>query len=66
MNFNMFNSPGVAGPVLQTPLSLIHKFIQSSFLKISSKHLPSQTVTTNHKPPHHKHTLTALNQRETN
>ena len=39
-----FNSPGVAGAVLQTPLLLIHPFIESSFHSESWRHCLSQTV----------------------
>ena len=40
------NTPGVAGAVLQTPWWLIHWFIisQSIYVKISSRHLYTQTV----------------------
>ena len=41
---NLFNRPGVAGAVLQTPLWLSDKFIQSSFPSKSSTHHYSQTV----------------------
>ena len=40
----MFNRPGVAGAVLQTPASLIKSVAQSSFSSKSSKHHNSQTV----------------------
>ena len=40
----LFKRPGVAGTVLQTPLSLIYSLSESSFVKISSKHLHSLTV----------------------
>ena len=33
----IFNRPGIAGAVLQTPLSLIHLFSHSSFVEISSR-----------------------------
>ena len=42
--FDMFNRPGAAGAVLQTPLSLINWLIESSFVEISSEHLHSKTV----------------------
>ena len=38
------NRPGVAGPVLKTPLLLIHSVSQWSFSLQSSKHHNSQTV----------------------
>ena len=44
----LVNRPGVAGAFLQTPLSLIHSFInwlsRWSFVGISSEHLHSQTL----------------------
>ena len=40
----VFNRPGVAGAVLQTPPSLINRFIDSSFVEISSNHHNFQTV----------------------
>ena len=40
----IFNRPGVAGAVLQSPLLLIRWVGNSSYVKISSKHLHFQTV----------------------
>ena len=39
-----FNRPGVAGAVLQSPLSLINWFIEWSFRSWSSRHCQSQIV----------------------
>ena len=41
---NLFNRPGVAGAVLQTPPLLINSLIMSSFCSESSRHCLSQTV----------------------
>ena len=40
----IINRPGVPGAVLQTPSSLVDSFGNSSFVKISSRHLHSQTI----------------------
>ena len=44
----LIKRPGIAGAVLQTPVSFIHSLInylsQSSFVKISSSNLQSQTL----------------------
>ena len=42
--YGMFNTPHVAGAVLQTLSSLIDSLSDWSFVKISSKHLHSQTL----------------------
>ena len=41
----IINRPGVAGAVLQTPLSLINSLTDSWFVEISSVHLHYQTIT---------------------
>ena len=43
-DFWIINRPSVAGPVLQTPLSLINWLTHSTFMEISPEHLHSQTV----------------------
>ena len=56
----VFNRPGVAGDVLQTPLWFIHSLRHWWFVKISSKHLHFQTIRAKeltfwekvHHPPH--------------
>ena len=49
--FLLFNRPGLAGAVLQTPLSFIHSFInqfsESSFSSRYSNHFPDHTVRAN-------------------
>ena len=40
----LFNKPGVAGAVLQTPLSLINSFIESSFSSKSLEYHKLQTI----------------------
>ena len=40
----IFNRPGVAGAVLQTPLLLIHTFINSSFSSKPSKYHYTQSI----------------------
>ena len=50
------NRPGVAGAVLQTPLSFIHLLSRSSFCSESSGHCVSQTVRAREErmfTPHH-------------
>ena len=42
--FIVFNRPGAAGAILQTPLSLNNAFIDGSLSSKSSKHHYSQTV----------------------
>ena len=47
----IFNRPGVARAVLQTPLSFIHSLIQlvgDPFVQVSSKHLHTQTIWCRH------------------
>ena len=54
---SLFNRPGVAGAVLQTP-SVLHSFIHSAFSSESFRRLQSQTIRAmSHVTCHMSHTF---------